>query len=328
MKKLLLVLLVVTLASFLLVGCLGTGIVVDEEEEDDTVVTTVEVEIADSVELGGKLYVSADTHDIKITFPTPVVGNVVAYLGSCSGDYPVKGLLDDFLLLYGETIVLFPNADRTVWEGSADFADLGPCCATYLFISAGECENDVCLQFPIIVDSVGPYAQIKASIIACPCAGGDQLKLTSAWTGTTAGCVTPAGCCDDYCSGLAGWTLDIYDEDPFDDCCVPDPCVTAYKSCIGTACPVECLTECDEDFFVATEDWEDSDDNKDYYVIVTMTDEVDNSTTYYGVLVVDTDSIVSFHDYVVDSVTCVWTECDDTDDILGDCYGVPCARPQ
>ena len=315
MKKLLLVLMVVAMASFLLVGCFP-GVVDDGDDTngDDDVVVTTTVEIADSVVLDGKTYVAAGTHEITVTFAAPIAGNVLVGITGCSGDYKAAGA--------PVNVVMFPDSTRKIWIGSGSFAvgtgDDALCCASYVEVVAGDCDPATCIVFPVIVDPVGPFAELKASIIACDCDEGDQLKITSDWTVAADECEdATVGCCDDYCSGLARWTLDIYDEDPFGVCCAEDPCVTAYKSCIGTACPVECLTECDVDFFATT-------GTKDYYVIVTMTDEVDNSTTYYGVLVVDTDSIVSFHDYVVDEVTCVWTECDDADDILGDCYGVPC----
>ena len=319
MKKLLLVLLVVALASFLMVGCLGTGTVVDEDETGDGTVVTTTVEIADSVVLDGKTYVAEGTHEIVVTFAAPIAGNVIVGITGCSGDYKDASL--------PVSVVMFPDSTRKIWTGSGSFA-VGSgvdalCCASYVEVAAGECDPETCITFPVIVDPVGPFAELKASTIACDCAAGYQLKLTSAWTVAAGECEdADVGCCDDYCSGLAGWTLDIYDEDPFGVCCAPDPCIAAYKSCIGTDCPVECLTECDEDFFATADEV-----TKDYYVIVTMTDEVDNSTTYYGVLVVDTDSIVSFHDYEVDSVTCDWDECDTDDDILGDCYGVPCTIP-
>ena len=315
MKKLLLVLTVVAMASFLFVGCLGTGTQVDNG--DDTVVTAT-VEVGDSVVLNGKTYVSGGDHEVKVTFTTAVAGNVSVVITACSGDYSAYKSFPEAALV---NVIMFPDADRKIWTGSGTFYEYNDCCASLIQVLAGECIADICIEFPIIVDSEGPYAELKASTIACPCDTGDQLKITSDWTVAGGECAeATTGCCDDYCSGLASWTLDIYDEDPFDVCCAPDPCVTAYKSCIGTACPVECLTECDEDFFAAG----DPELTKDYYVIVSMTDKVDNSTTYYGVLVVDTDSIVSFHDYEVDSVTCDWTECDNEDDILGDCLGVPC----
>jgi len=301
MKKLLLVLMVVAMASFLLVGCLGTGTVVDEDDTngDDIVVTTT-VEIADSVVLDGKTYVAEGTHEIKVTFAAPVTGTVSVGISGCSGDYKAAGA--------SVSVVMFPDADRKIWTGSGSFGvgteDDALCCASYVTVAAGECDPDTCIVFPVIVDPVGPYAQIKASTIACDCATGDQLKLTSTWTGTTEDCVTtPGGCCDDYCSGLDSWTLDIYDENPFLTCCVPDPCVTAYKSCTGSACPVECLTECDEDFFATGE----SDElTKDYYVIVSMADEVGNETKYYGRLRVDSSSIVGFDDVTFTATTCVW----------------------
>jgi hypothetical protein len=150
MKKLLLVLMVVAMASFLFVGCLGDGIIDDGDDDGDGVVG-VTVEIEDSVVIDGKTYVSAGSHDITVTFPEPVTGSVTAYVGLCGGDYS-KSLLDDIIAAGGISVVMFPNEDGTIWSGSADFLGIGPmllldedfgCCASYVFITSGACEDEV-----------------------------------------------------------------------------------------------------------------------------------------------------------------------------------------
>jgi len=68
MKKLLLVLLVVALASFLFVGCLPTTPAEGEGEGEGEGEPTVTVEIGDSVVLNGKTYVKGGSHSmVKLT---------------------------------------------------------------------------------------------------------------------------------------------------------------------------------------------------------------------------------------------------------------------
>jgi len=71
MKKLLLVLLVVTLASFLLIGCTPTTPTEGEGEgEGETEFLTIAVDGA--VLIDGIKYVSGGTHDITVTFSSPM----------------------------------------------------------------------------------------------------------------------------------------------------------------------------------------------------------------------------------------------------------------
>jgi hypothetical protein len=47
----------------------------------------VKLEVADSVVLNGKAYVSDGNHEVKVTFATAVAGNVTVKITACSGDY-------------------------------------------------------------------------------------------------------------------------------------------------------------------------------------------------------------------------------------------------
>jgi len=118
MKKLLLVLLVVALASFLLIGCTPTTPPAEGEGEGEGEFLTIAVDGA--VLIDGIKYVSGGTHDITVTFSSPVNGWVGLYLYDCVGDYS-KAPLDKSK---GQEYVLFPNADRTIFTGSAFFG----CC--------------------------------------------------------------------------------------------------------------------------------------------------------------------------------------------------------
>jgi len=265
MKKLLLILMVVALASFLMVGCLGTGTVVDNEDGDgdeDGVITEVTVVIADSVVVDGKTYVKVGAHDITVTFPSAVAGNVEARITDCSGDYTKNNSY--------ATVVLFPDADRKIWTGSGSFkTEVGGeeslCCASYVEVISGECLAEVCIKFPVIVDGDKPFAEVKVSIDGCLC--GD-CELTFKSTTEEDVCDEDTICCGDKCSGLDSWSLKFYKDDPFDECC-DATCEEPVYTCSGTACPIECTTKC-------------LDADEDYYVIASLADAVGNKVTTYG----------------------------------------------
>ena len=294
MKKLLLVLLVVTLASFLFVGCLPTTPAEGEGEGEGEGEVAVTVVIGDSVVVDGKTYVSGGAHTITVTFPAPVVGGVAAYITDCSGDYRLNS---------GSGVVLFPNADRTVWTGSGDFGWGDGCCASYVMVESGECEADVCIWFPVIVDSCYPFAEIKITADDCLCA---DCEITFASTLSSEECLADIVCCDDTCSGLASWSIVLYDDYPFDVCCDPDVCEEPIGSCSGTDCPFECTTEC-----LGADT---------YYAVITLVDYVGNETVYYAEIVLgafpDCDIVVTYG--WPGEVDCVdWASV--TGDTIGEC---------
>ena len=258
MKKLLLVLLVVVLASFLLVGCFP-GISDDGDGDGDgDGEVAVTVDIADSAVLDGKTYVSGGAHTITVTFPAPLVGGVEANITDCTGDYRNGG----------SAVVLFPNADRTVWTGSGDFGYGTGCCASYVEVTSGECEADVCIWFPVIVDSCYPFAEFEITADDCPCEG---CEITFDSTSISPECAAAVVCCDDTCSGLASWSMVLYDGDPFDECCDPNECEEPIGSCSGEECPIVCTTGCL--------------DAGIYYAVLTLVDNVGNETVYYAEIV-------------------------------------------
>jgi len=293
MKKLLVLLLVSALAIFVFAGC--EGLVPDDGDGDgdgDGGVTEVTVEVEDSVTVGGKTYVSGGSHNISVTFPAPVT-NVILYLTDCVGDYSSKSK-DTYI--YGETpIVLWPNADKTVWTGSATFTcepcsepceGTSPCCASYILVEAGECEGNVCVYFPVIVDCDNPYAKIKIANVsnntaACPCEGC-AITFKSGSEGTC----DVTECCGDDCSGLASWSIAIYDTMPFKNCCTI-PCEEPIFTCDGTACPIDCTTSC-----LAVDTVEPYGLTK-YWVIVNLVDKVGNEREYYATVEIDSQCGIS-----------------------------------
>ena len=307
MKKLLLVLLVVTLASFLFVGCLPVTPAEGEGEGEGE--GEITVKIADSVVLDGKTYVSCGTHTITITFPAPVVGYVDAYVSCCYGDYSEDEVYKG---KNGGGVVLFPNADKTVWTGSGYFGDncggWTACCASYVEVWAGECEDEACIWFPVIVDCDDPFAEIEITVDDCLCAG---CEITFDSTTVTDPCYPDVTCCDDYCSGLASWSIVLYDAtpDPFDICCDISVCAEPIGTCSGTECPILCTTDC------LTAD--------DYIAVVTLVDEVGNETEYYAWISLTGDGLTE--DCAIEVYEGTWTgvagECVEWDDVTTDTIG-------
>ncbi|GAF84912.1 unnamed protein product, partial [marine sediment metagenome] len=76
-------------------------------------------------------------------------------------------------------------------------------------------------------------------------------------------------------SGLASWSIVLYDGEPFDDCCDPSICEEPIGSCSGTECPILCITDC---LTAGT-----------YYAVVTLVDAVGNEAVYYARIVLTGD---------------------------------------
>ena len=310
MKKLLLVLLVVIIASFLFVGCLPTTPAEGEGEGEGEGEVGVTVDIADSVVVDGKTYVSCGAHTITVTFPAPVVGGVSGYVTCCTGDYS-KVSEPNGIVECGSEVVLFPNADRTIWTGSGDFGCglirgklffCEPCCASYVEIYAGECEDEACIWFPVIVDCDDPFAQIAIGVEACECEG---CEITFESIVSEYVCDPDEECCGDECSGLDSWSVVLYDGDPFDDCCDPNVCEEPIGSYSGTDCPIECATECLPE--------------GTYYAVVTLVDNVSNETVYYAEIVLGADCSIEVREgWAVPAPECVRWD-DGTTDTIGEC---------
>jgi hypothetical protein len=305
MKKLILVLLVVALAAFLLVGCIP---VTPGEGEGEGEGELAKVVIDGAVVIDGKTYVSAGPHDVTVTFPAPVANWVDGYIDSCYGDYSKAK---------DEGFVLFPDATKKVWTGSANFVTGSyynanewiylPCCATYVEISTGECDETTCIWFPVIVDGCPPYAEIKVSVANCTCAG---CAITFASTSTDPDCAEGELCCGDDCSGLASWAINLYDGNPFDTCCDPSVCEEPIGTDSGV-CPIDFTTECLEG-------------GKTYYAVISLVDKVGLEQNYYakidvsgGATTADTCSIVVTECFEVPPPDCV--ECTETGDLIGTC---------
>src|SRR5665648_1021061 len=263
MKKLLFVLLIVALASFLFVGCTPT-VPAEGEGEGEGEVEGVTVAIADSAKVGDYTYVSAGSHDITVTFPTPVAGLVSASISPCSGDYTKA------FIAGGSSVVLFPDATRKIWTGSGTFtASASDCCASYVEVVSGECTDTVCIAFPVIVDGGRPYALIEVDVANCEC---DGCAINFSSTSTDPDCAESELCCGDDCSGLASWSINLYDAYPFDVCCDPTVCEEPIGTGSGIDCPIDFTTVC---LTAGT-----------YWAVISLVDNVGLEQNYYAKIVV------------------------------------------
>jgi len=291
MKKLLLVLLVVALASFLFVGCVPTTPAEGEGEgEGETEVAVCPtVAVTSQVAVDGKTYVKAGAQTITVTFAVPTEP-VSLYVATALKAAPSAA----------DEVVIYANADKTVYTGTVTFD--GKCDEGYIYVDT--ClECDFC-KYPYIVDGEGPATEIEISTEACTCEGCDLIFEVPEQDEV---CGVSDVCCGDACSGFASYTIDLYTSDPFDECCEV-PCVTPEYSCAtGVACPVDCTLSC-------------IDEGK-YYVVVTLLDEVGNTTRYYAIVDLAADCTFTVEEHLGNGEGCTdWDTVDpDTDDVIGAC---------
>ena len=294
MKKLLLVLAVVAMASFLFVGCLG----VTPDPTPDPTPTTPEicptVAVTSQVAVAGKNYIKAGSQTITVTFavPTEPVSVFVGELLKTNPEGVPEGAVE---------VVMYPNADKTVYTGKTKF--VGSCDVDYIYVLT--CDTCAPCKYPYTVDGLGPASQIKIASAACVCEGV-TLKFDTPTQATT--CGVTGVCCGDACSGFASYAIDLYASDPFDACC-DIPCITPAYSCPGgVACPIDCDLTCIVGGTTAYP-------TKTYWVVASLLDNVGNKTRYYAKVVLDTDSIVSVTEFEANLQSGLCTDFvnDDTD---------------
>ncbi len=290
MKKLLLVLMVVALASFLFVGCLPTTPPAEGEGEGEGEVGICPtVAVTSQVDVGGKTYIKGGTQTITVTFAVPTEPVSVWIPAECTEKGAPEGVPDG-----AYEIVLYPNADKTVYTGEFNFSGV-ECCEFYIYVLT--CDTCAPCKYPYIVDGVGPYATVEICIDECVCEGC-ELSFTS--TLTTDPCDPDVLDCGDDCSGVASWSIDLYDADPFDECC-DVPCETPIASDSGV-CPIDFTTAC-----LGTPDVEI------LWVVVTLVDNVGNETKMEAMIEFNPDTC----DEII--ITEIWPderECVDTPDFV------------
>ena len=272
MKKLLLVLVVVAMASFLFVGCLP-GIVDDGDDDgdDDGVVVPAAMTFAkEYTNAGGVTFVPCgDT--ITVTFPTAVEADYVVYIAERTD-------VDTYVLPMYTAI---PNAGRTIWtlEGYP-FAEeeCAPICLVAL-VKHPCCPAVEEILRVVTVDCTAPYADLFVTIEDCadvcdpdPCVVAGAYFTWTSVTAATA-CDPAVDCCGDDCSGFASWTIEV---EP-DDCLGPCDLVTG-------SCPVDGALDC------GCLPYADSGETVTYAVKYTLLDNVGNEFTDDWTITLGADS--------------------------------------
>ena len=276
MKKLLLVLLVVTLASFLFVGCFAVPDGTEGEGEGEGEVGICPtVSVTSEVTVGTKTYIQDGDQTITVTFAVPTEP-VSVYIGFGLRDKIDLGdLLGDLL---GAEVVMTANADKTEYTGTFEFGEEEQeCSEAYIYVET--CETCAACKYPYTVDPDSPYVKLKVTVSGdledCPC-GGCAITISSVTEEST--CDPDVVCCGDDCSGLASWSFRLFDEYPWNVCC-DTGCEDPVFEDSGTDCPVTFTIDCL--------------DPGVYYAVLDLVDEVGNETNAAGAFeVVDTPECI------------------------------------
>jgi hypothetical protein len=264
-----------------LVGCIPVTPGEGEGEGEGEVEICPTVAVSGQAVVGGKTYIKGGKQTITVTFAVPTEP-VSVYVGN--------DLKTDEVPLPGWEVVMYGNADKTVYTGTFTFTKIAgdDCTPGYIYVDT--CDACAYCKYPYIVDTLPPASQIKIASGTCTCAG---VTLTFKTPTQTVTCDTPV-CCGDDCSGFASYAIDLYTADPFDTCC-DVPCETPAYSCSGGACPIDCTLTC-----IAAGTTVSGYETKTYYVVATLLDNVGNRQRYYATVKVDTDSIVEVLSYPED----------------------------
>jgi len=270
MKKLLLVLAVVAMASFLFVGCLPGGTTPDTNEYTDA---------------GGKTYVPNETDvDVTVTFTEAVETDYIVYIARKTVDG--EGVVT---YVPGPPMETEPNAARTIWTvEDVDFlTDMEATeCASFCLVAVVKhpcCVGEEVALKVISVDATAPDLPLfdfecgdcNACEDVCE-PDGAYFTFTSVADAVDP-CDADEDSCDDECSGVGTWSFKI---DP-DGC---DECVLA----VGSGCPVEGTADC------GCLPWATaSEGTVTYDVVFTIADNVGNETTKTYYIKVDTDEVVT-----------------------------------
>ncbi len=298
MKKLLLILMVVALASFLMVGCLGTGTVVDDDDDDDVVESDCPtVSITNEVEIDGKKYIKGASQTITVTF-AEATEPVSVWVGEEIKDNPA-GVPTD-----AKELVMYPDADKKVYTGTYRFTGGvagSDCDEDYIYVTT--CATCAPCKFPYVVDDLAPCSQITISehpTTGCASCGGININFAT----DTSTCDI---CCGDECTDLVTATFDLYKADPFGECC-DIPCLSVLDTCTSTDCDIDCTISCfniyDYYTYVNAADstlpaHQAGDDAKrKFYLVATLVDKVENKEYYYAEIVIDSEAIVSVQEFV------------------------------
>jgi len=292
MKKLLLVLLVVALASFLFVGCLtvpeGTE---GEEEEGEVESACPTVSVATEVEISGTKYINNGSRVITVTF-AEATEPVSVYVGAkLDGDTTTKGNPVG-VPETAQEVVLSADATKKVYTGTFTFQGDADCDTAYIYVVT--CATCAPCKFPYTVDNAGPCSEVEIyeyPTTGCSC-GGVNIRFR---TPVAASSCDAYGCCGDYCTGLDTYKFELYKANPFGTCC-DVPCLSPVATCEGTGCDLDCTISCFDTLLYST-----TTTGVDYFLVTTLADKVGNKTYYYAILNIDTDDIVSVTEFLDDN---------------------------
>ena len=311
MKKLLFVLLIVALASYLFVGCTPGGTVTPVIPVVAGIDCPTKVEVSGEVVIGTKTYIKGGTSKtITVTFAV-ATAPVSVYVGEDIDD-KAAGLVPST----ADEVIMY-TTDNKVYTGTYTFKGL--CATDYIYVET--CGTCAACKYPYTVDSLAPTAAIR--ICAADCVsdcGGCAITFTSATT--TAACATGVDCVE-KCSGFASWKIDIYDK-PLGACCTTACGGTLIGSGSGTTCPINWTTAClgltmeDLNFYYGW--W------KTVYAYVTLADNVGNSRKFgYGLELQQEYDWVEDVGYVFDTCSrVIVTDLDAIEDCLEQATHTPC----
>jgi len=262
MRKFLIVLMVVAMASFLFVGCIPIIPDDDEDEPDEPVVICPVVEVTSQVAVEGKNYIKGGKQTITVIFAVPTEP-VSVYVGYALKNGGVPGI----------EVVMYPNAEKTEYTGATKFGEDEDyeCGEAYIYVET--CETCDYCKYPYTVDTEKPYVKLEVEVSGdledCPC-GGCAMIISS--VAVEDECDPDVVCCGDDCSGLASWSFRIFSEYPWSECC-DTGCEEPTFEDSGVGCPIEVTTDCLDEGV--------------YYFVAVFSDEVGNEVN-----VADTFEIV------------------------------------
>ena len=288
MKKLLLVLMVVAMASFLLVGCLGTGIINGDEEEEEegngAVEPVIEV-VGGYVDSTGVTYLKATDNTVKVTFPEAVDPEYSVYIAkkTLSGTTPVYTPADG---------ILATTTDRLVWTATVNVASLVadecvPICLVAL-VKHPCCPGEEVAIKVVTPDTIAPVLTVvldAADFLNCAgCETPDPCLPCAVYLNWSSiipaeGCTLESDPCltADACSGVGEWGF-MVDKDGCYECVVAT----------GTGCPITVADGCT--CFLGSED----NDSESYTLTFDIKDNAGNAATPQSwTITVDSDCLVT-----------------------------------
>ncbi len=264
MKKLLLVLMVVAMASFLFVGCLpGTTTPPPEEPPvEPTVTITVAGEYYDAAK--GLTYVQGCVPKlVTVTFTEPVAEEYGVQINGIPAD--VKA-----------------GSDRKIWTKEITIVSEIACTEVCLIVTVGHpcCPDDAADTYwkLVVPDCVAPCASFVVTFKDC----GICLDVPGAemsWTTTCEDiCDVPKDCCGDDCSGVGDWKFVLDD----------DVCLGACDTETGNDCDITGAFEC------GCLSYANALLTGIHEVLVSIKDNVGNEFTDTWTITFDTDNVTTF----------------------------------